>query len=391
MNILFLQNTDDALGGIARVNISLMKAFAERGDRVSLISLRHSGKKDKLEYPELDSNILINEKDIWDCPRYSKAVEYLKMAKVVPMSRVIIKRWTYDRGLKRDYRVCMEEIKEQNPDVIINSHYELLKAIPDEYLPVTVNHFHTSFGQVIKNRSYLKIFGKYKEKIGKFVWLTDATLKSAVEAGFKNSISIYNPLSFSSEKCTSYQQKAIIFLGRFSPEKRLDRAIRIFDEVIQENGIKDWRFDIYGTGVLPEEVRSTIEKNGYIHLCGSTEDVPQVMLEHSLCMMTSEFEGMSLTILEANECGVPVICFDFGESVFEEILDRKTGYIIGQNDEKAYKDCLLYLMRDEKQREKLGRAAKEYVSCFSIDNVADEWYRLFEELTAQSRNRRKRD
>lgn len=381
MKILFLQNTDDALGGISRVNISLMTSFAEKGDMISLISLRHSGKRDVVRYPEEIKSFVINEDKVWNCPRYSMAIHCLRRMHITEAVRIVQKRWSYDHDLKRDYGICRSKIVEIQPDIIINSHYELLDAIPEEFLYITINHFHTSFDQVLKNRSYLKIFNRYKDKIGRFVWLTEATAQNAVEAGLKNSAFIYNPLSFSSGEVTDYRQKSIIFLGRFSPEKRLDMAVRLFQEVIKENRITDWRLDIYGMGDLEEHVRRMIEENKNVFLCGSTENVPGVMLHHSLCILTSEFEGMALVILEANECGVPVVSFNFGESVYEEILDNKTGFIVEQGNEKLYKERLLQLMKDEKLREQMGRNAKDFVSRFSIERVTEDWYKLFKELS----------
>ena len=380
MKILFLQNTDDAVGGISRVNISLMASFAERGAEVNLISLRHSGKKDLVEYPYLEKNVIINILDIWERPLYSLAVKRFLQGEFRSAFQVIVKRWKYDQKLKKDYALCRSKIQELAPDIIINSHYELLEAIPTEFLKRTINHFHTSFDQVVKNKSCLRIFKKYNKKIGKFVWLTKATAQRAIAKGFINSTFIYNPLTFSSDQQTSYVQKSVIFLGRFSPEKRLGLAVRLFNEVIQENNIKDWYLDIYGTGELDRKLKQEIDKSKYVFLCGSTDDVPGVMLKHSICVLTSEFEGMALVVLEANECGLPVVSFDFGESVWEEILDGKTGYIVCQGDEYLYKKRLLSLMRDQNLRENVGKNAKEFVSRFYIENVVKDWWDLIHEI-----------
>lgn len=385
MKILFLQNTDDALGGISQVNCTLMKAFSEKGEEISLISMRHSGKRDEVTYPEIKNRLIINEKRTWNCPRYSFAIDDFIQLHFVKAVHKIIERLVYDWHLRKDYQICRRLIEQIKPDIIINSHYELLDAIPKAFLKKTINHFHTSFDQVLKNRSYINIFKKYRDKIGKFVWLTKASSQKAIENGFKNSTFIYNPLAFSSLTVTSYSQKSLIFLGRFAPEKRLDRAVRIFDEVVRENQIKDWRFDIYGTGYIDQETENIINQNKYIHLCGVTDNVSAVMLKHSICILTSEFEGMALVILEANECGLPVICFDFGESVYEEVLDQRTGYIIKRGDVDLYKKRLLSLMTDEELRSQMGYEAKKFAFQFRIDNIINVWYDLFEFILKDTR------
>ena len=42
MKILFLQNLDDAQGGIVTVNKTLAEVFLAQGDQVIFLSLRHS-------------------------------------------------------------------------------------------------------------------------------------------------------------------------------------------------------------------------------------------------------------------------------------------------------------------------------------------------------------
>lgn len=380
MKILFMQNTDDSLGGIVNVNISLMQKFIANGEEISLISLRHLGKKDKVNYPDELQNIVINEKDLWGCPRYKNAIEYLKQAKIVAFIKIIFARWKYDYCIKKDYEMCKRKIMQINPNIIINSHYELLEAIPECFLQRTVNHFHTSFNQVLENRSYMKIFEKYKDKIAKFVWLSRATCERAIESGLDNSIYIYNPLSFSSKLSTEITQKRAVFIGRFSEEKCLDRAVRLFCEVIAENGIEDWSFDIYGTGNLEDDVKKMVQQSAYVNVKGSTEHVRKTLLEYSIFILASRFEGMSLAVLEANECGLPVICFDFGESAQEEIIDGETGFVVAQDNEKMYKEKLCQLMYDVNLREKMGKNAKEFAVRFQIETIIKQWYELFQRI-----------
>lgn len=377
MKLLFLQNIDDSLGGIANVNCSLMKNFIANGEEVFLISMRHLGKNEKISYPEGMRRIVINEQENWGCPRYSAAVAEMRRGKVLTSMQIISARLRYNKSIQKDYQECRKKIIEIQPDIIINSHYELLAAVPEQFLKVTVNHFHTSFDQVLENKSYMKIFREYQQKIAKFVWLSKATAQKAKEAGFDNSTYIYNPLSFTTEKITDSSQKKIIFVGRFSEEKRLDRAVRLFSEVVEENQIKDWTFDIYGTGELGQELTEQINNSAYVSFKGSTDCIRDVLTESSIFMLTSRFEGMALVVLEANECGVPVICFNFGESVHEEIIDNETGFIIEQNDEKTYKQKLRLLMENEELRSRLGRNAKKFVGKFHEQTIIGQWYELF--------------
>lgn len=81
--------------------------------------------------------------------------------------RVVGERIRYNHWMQKDLRACRYRLEALCPDIIINSHYELLDAVPPPLLPRTVNHFHTSFDQVGKIRSYRKTFQQYRDKLGR--------------------------------------------------------------------------------------------------------------------------------------------------------------------------------------------------------------------------------
>ena len=79
-------------------------------------------------------------------------------------------------------------------------------------------------------------------------------------------------------------------------------------------------------------------------------------------------------------CGLPTVSFNFGESVFEEIIDNETGYIVKQNDIHAYKNKLNYLMNDIEKLEKMSNNNKKFSQQFVVDNVIDDWISLFNKI-----------
>ena len=85
-------------------------------------------------------------------------------------------------------------------------------------------------------------------------------------------------------------------------------------------------------------------------------------------------------ILEASECGVPTITFNFGESVYEEIINNKTGIYVEQNNIDEYTKKLKELMKDNQKLEKMSLECKEYVKKFNIKNIVMEWISLLENL-----------
>lgn len=380
MNILFLQKVDNARGGIANVNLKLMSYFLSMGHRVTVLSIRHGDTWEKINYPEGAETYLINYRETWGCPRLKDFVAHIKSGHFIKGARLLFNRAVYKKKISADYKACQKMIESLAPDIIINSHYEILKGIDDKYLKRTIMHFHTSFDQVLINSSYLKTFKQYADKIYKFVWLSEKTKEAAETHGLKNGLCIYNPLAFTEQRSADMTHKKVVFLGRLSEEKRIHLAIEYFREVVRENGLKEWIFEIYGTGDLEEVVRSAIANDSQIIYKGQTEKVSEVLLDSSIMVLTSSFEGMPLVVLEANECGVPVLVYDFGESSHEVILDGMTGIIVPQDDKDAFKAALLKLFVDEEYRKQLSIHAKQFAKQFSIENIGKQWTDLFEKM-----------
>ena len=90
---------------------------------------------------------------------------------------------------------------------------------------------------------------------------------------------------------------------------------------------------------------------------GVTNNPKKELLSSSINLNTSSYEGFSLSILEANECGVPTLSLDFGESVHEQILNNQTGIIV--------------------------ESKENYINNFHIEKIIDKWLDLFNELDKQ--------
>ena len=93
-------------------------------------------------------------------------------------------------------------------------------------------------------------------------------------------------------------------------------------------------------------------------------------------MITSEYEGFPLTVIESAECGVPVIAFDFGESV-NEAITSKTGIVVPQNDVQLYKEKLIAFMKNKEKRDVMSKECIEFAKKFYINNIKEDWFSVF--------------
>ena len=268
-------------------------------------------------------------------------------------------------------------IKNYNPDHIVTSHYQLLDMIPKKYLNITIHEQHSSFKDSINHKKTKETFIKYNGKIT-YLWLTEKTMKDAIELGLKNCKYIYNAVRFKSEETADVaKNKKLITIARLSPQKRLDIMVDMAKEIFKDKLFSDWTLEIYGTGETEELLKKKIKNHKQIKLMGLTNNPQEELLKASINLNTSTFEGFALSILEANECGVPTVTFNFGESTEEEIINGKTGIIA--KDKQDYINKLKQIMIDKKQLTELSKNAKIFSKEFHIENIINKWIELFDE------------
>ncbi len=109
-----------------------------------------------------------------------------------------------------------------------------------------------------------------------------------------------------------------------------------------------------------------------IHFLGWRNDIPAVMAESDIVVLTSLSEGMPRVIIEAMSLGKPVIASTVG-GIPEVVRDGIDGFLVAPRDSQAVADAVKKLA-DPYLREKMGRAGFERVkSCFDIKVTASRF------------------
>ena len=377
--ILFIQLKGKSYGGVWQVIKSVGESLIQKGYDVSVVSLRENPDNIVIEHDPKLKLTTINPNDIWENTYTGKEIiDELKKFHLIEASKRLLIRIKHEISIKKDTKKLHQYIYEYNPDCIITAQYQLINMIPKELLNITIHEQHISFRESISHKDTKRVFDKYKDKI-KFLWLTKQTMLDAIEYGITNSYYIYNPVRFKSDKVSNVtKNKKLITIARLSTQKRLDKMVSIAKEIFKDKKYQDWTLEIYGNGPEEDKIKKLIGNHKQIKLMGVTNDPKKELLKASINLNTSDSEGFALSILEANECGVPTVTLDFGESVKEEILDGKTGIIA--NDQKDYVKKLKGLMDNPKKLQELANNAKEFSKEFQPENITEEWIKLFNEL-----------
>ena len=381
-NVLFLQLLGKTYGGVWQVNKVIGGYLADNNYDVSIVSIRDNKRNIVLDYNKKIKIHTINPNDLWGTFSGSEIRDEVRKTHVVRAFKMLFSRIKYKFGLKIDIKKLHHYINEINPDYIIVTHYQILDMIPKSFLKRTIYEHHSSLKMALDNPANKKTLYKYNN-IVRYVWLTKKTMENAEKIGLKRNMYIYNPVKFNcSSQANVIKNKKIIVISRLSAEKRITLMIDIVKKVFADVKYKDWTFEIYGEGKYQNDIVNMIKNNKQIKFMGLTDDSKGVLLNSSINLNTSIHEGFCLSILEAIECGVPTISFNFGESVFEEIIDNETGYIASDTDDFVNK--LKYLMDDSDKLRNMSNECKKFSKNFHVESVINEWMVLFDEIDKEN-------
>ncbi|MEI8059734.1 MAG: glycosyltransferase [Ferruginibacter sp.] len=99
----------------------------------------------------------------------------------------------------------------------------------------------------------------------------------------------------------------LIAIGSLRYPKNLQYLIRAFESLKNEN----FELHVYGDGVMKNELQQMIASTGVrVILKGEVNDASSLLPQYDLYVMPSEFEGFSLSVLEAMKMQIPLLLSD---------------------------------------------------------------------------------
>ena len=190
---------------------------------------------------------------------------------------------------------------------------------------------------------------------------------------------INNPLTFYSNKNSSLNEKRVISLGRLHEQKGYDILIDVWKKV--NNVHSDWVLEIYGEGEEREKLQNKIDEENLTNtfkLMGRTKEVYKELLNSSIYVLSSRFEGFGMVLIEAMVCGVPIVSFDCPCGPKDIILDGKNGYLCKFGDIDDMVKKIIYLIENGDKRKEMGEIGKKLSSKYLEDNIMNQWKELYE-------------
>lgn len=178
-------------------------------------------------------------------------------------------------------------------------------------------------------------------------------------------------------KRTVANKRVILFVGRLAYEKNLDSLIEIFKSVHEEDPTV--KLVVVGGGYLESEFKSRIKQldlESFVELCGVVNNVEDFMSKADLLLLTSHWEGLPMSILEAQSCELPVVAASV-PGVTDVVTHEVNGFLFDPVASFEAKDQVVrVLIRDGQVKEVIENALKK-VTKYSACNIADLYLQLY--------------
>ena len=176
---------------------------------------------------------------------------------------------------------------------------------------------------------------------------------------------------------TDNEEQAIIFYGRLNVLKGLITATKAMKQILKNN--PGWRWIVIGDDGTAADGKASMKVWMQSQLKNVTAQVtyydslpnkkiPELLRQASIVLIPSLFESYSYVTIEAMCAGKAVIG-STNTGIASLIENNVTGRLANPYNNKEWKNTVQQLINDKKLRQRIGKAAREYVESKYLINT----------------------
>lgn len=173
-------------------------------------------------------------------------------------------------------------------------------------------------------------------------------------------------------------------VARLNPQKAQHNLLAALPAVLER--FPGARLLLVGKGHLEDALRRQADEMGlgkHVVFTGIRHDIPEILARTTVFVLSSKWEGLPLSAIEALAAARPVVVTDVG-GVAELVEDRRTGLVVPPDDPAALAQGLLTLLTDPAFAEELGLCGRRRVQRrFSTERFVRQYEALYERLASR--------
>jgi glycosyltransferase involved in cell wall biosynthesis len=195
---------------------------------------------------------------------------------------------------------------------------------------------------------------------------------------------IQNCFEINKEQVTHINNDKITILsvGRFHKAKDYLTAIKSIVKL--KETYHNFIFYIIGYGELEDQIRNWIyehKANEFIVVLINPNNINEYYRKSDIYLMTSIFEGLSNTVLEAMSFSLPLVLTDVGDNN-RLVIDKQNGYLCDAKDIEKITNRLIILCNSYKKRILFGKNSYEILKeNYTQEKFKERYINLIEQLS----------
>ena len=195
----------------------------------------------------------------------------------------------------------------------------------------------------------------------------------------KKTVIIPNPIkSDLPQPWKGTRRKEIVNFCRLNPQKNLRLLIDAFEDF--SNTHPDFSLAIYGDGELHDSLQQYISEKGLenkVRLHPAVSDVHERIKDAYMFVSSSDFEGLSNSMLEAMAMGIPTICTDCPCGGAKMVIENGINGLLTPVGDKDELSAAMQQVADNSQiAHNIGKEALKIRSKLSTDIIVGEWRKI---------------
>ncbi len=180
-------------------------------------------------------------------------------------------------------------------------------------------------------------------------------------------------------------------VGRLHPDKGFEYFVEAAGKVARE--IPEAHFAIVGSSDSPgyeARLKAQVEALGIkrrLHFLGFRQDVPNILAQADVFLLTSRAEGGPYVLIEAMACGCACVASRCGGFVEHVIHPGQTGFLVEYGDPESTAEAVLELLRHPELKRQITRQARELILAggeFEVRNSVQKLMGVYAEVLSSS-------
>jgi glycosyltransferase involved in cell wall biosynthesis len=177
----------------------------------------------------------------------------------------------------------------------------------------------------------------------------------------------------------AYHPPHMIMVARFNEQKDQATLLKAFAQL----NVPNVRLDLVGSGPSLDRCKQlayTLGISENVSFLGDRTDVPELLAKAQIFILSTHYEGLPISILEAMRAGLPVIATDVN-GIPEEVIHGETGLLVTSGSVESLASALNAVITSPQLRQRMGMAGRQrFFQHFTSERMLNETKAVYQNV-----------